>query len=379
MFVVSLLKHKAVRRRVLPWAVSFATAVGGLLLIVLLMVALGGVAPTAPETPTKVPGIPPVMLDAYVDAATATGRLRPDCVNMRWQVLAGVGKVESDHARHSGNTVTADGDVQPPILGPRLDGSDGTQRIEDTDNGRWDHDSTFDRAVGPLQFIPTTWNALGGDGNRDGLADPNNAYDATRAAVLHLCGNQPRDFNRDADLKEALHEYNPDPDYAPNVMRWIEHYDQYNATPTGSGKGQRILDVARRWEGWPYSWGGGDENGPSYGGCCSPNGSDGSRIRGFDCSGLTLHALAQVGITGVVHSATWQWLNAEELGGRQIPASQGIGALRAGDLVFFGGGRYMHHVGIYIGDNKMFNAARPGTDLRVDPMLPDYAGAARFP
>ena len=76
----------------------------------------------------------------------------------------------------------ADGEVRPAILGPVLDGSDGNAAITDTDRGRYDGDTRWDRAVGPMQFIPSTWASWGRDGNGDGTLDPENIFDAALAA-----------------------------------------------------------------------------------------------------------------------------------------------------------------------------------------------------
>ncbi|WP_447407116.1 lytic murein transglycosylase, partial [Clostridium perfringens] len=73
------------------------------------------------------------------------------------------------------------------IRGPALDG-DGVAAIADTDGGRWDGDTLWDRAVGPMQFIPDTWSRWGADGNGDGAADPNQIDDAALATARYLCG-----------------------------------------------------------------------------------------------------------------------------------------------------------------------------------------------
>ncbi len=59
--------------------------------------------------------------------------------------------------------------------------------IEDTDNGVLDGNPRWDRAVGPMQFIPGTWAMWNRDGNGDGVIDPHNLYDATRSAAAYLC------------------------------------------------------------------------------------------------------------------------------------------------------------------------------------------------
>src|SRR5258708_2315472 len=102
-------------------------------------------------------GIPDRMFTAYQAGAAGVTSYLPGCQGMRWQILAGVARIESNHA--AGHTVAIDGDITPHILGPRLDGSGSggnTTAIKDTDNGRWDGDSVYDRAVGPFQFLPAT-------------------------------------------------------------------------------------------------------------------------------------------------------------------------------------------------------------------------------
>lgn len=171
---------------------------------------------------TQIPG---PALAAYVEAADRLPGLAPRCEGLDWSVLAGIGRVESHHAR--GSEVDADGDTDPWILGPRLDGSGAggnTTAIPDTDGGRWDQDEEFDRAVGPMQFIPTSWELYGQDGNDDGEADPHNLRDAALAAAVHLCGSGPRDLSDPDELRSAVLRYNQSGDYADEVLGWARDY-----------------------------------------------------------------------------------------------------------------------------------------------------------
>jgi membrane-bound lytic murein transglycosylase B len=45
----------------------------------------------------------------------------------------------------------------------------GVQAIVDTEQGRYDRDTRWDRAVGPMQFLPSTWRTWGVDGDSDRL------------------------------------------------------------------------------------------------------------------------------------------------------------------------------------------------------------------
>jgi hypothetical protein len=176
-------------------------------------------------------GIPATVLDAYRDAEAALGRLQPGC-HLRWEVLAAIGKVESGHAR--GGDVSADGTTVTPILGPVLNGV-GFANIPDTDGGAFDSDARYDRAVGPMQFIPSTWARWGRDGNGDGRSDPNNVYDAALAAGEYLCASG-RNLAVAADLDRALLSYNHSWDYVRTVRSWLDFYDRgVHEVPDGEG------------------------------------------------------------------------------------------------------------------------------------------------
>ena len=103
--------------------------------------------------------------------------LQPAC-RLSWPALAGIGRVESGNGTFGGDSVGADGEEATPIIGIALDGTNGTQRITDTDGGALDHDPVYDRAVGPMQVLPSAWRRYGLDGNGDGQRDPQNLYDA---------------------------------------------------------------------------------------------------------------------------------------------------------------------------------------------------------
>ncbi|MFC8345510.1 lytic transglycosylase domain-containing protein [Streptomyces sp. NPDC057280] len=182
-------------------------------------------------TGTGEAGIPATVLDAYKKAAAALQESKPGC-NLPWQLLAAIGKVESGQAR--GGRVTADGTTITPILGPQLDGN-GFALIPDTDHGVYDGNSTYDQAVGPMQFIPSTWEWAGRDGNGDGKKDPNNVYDAALAAGHYLCRNG-WDLSVQADLNRAILSYNNSQDYLHTVLSWLEYYRKgTHEIPDGTG------------------------------------------------------------------------------------------------------------------------------------------------
>ncbi|WP_329529356.1 C40 family peptidase [Streptomyces sp. NBC_01462] len=318
--------------------------------------------------------IPPRMLTAYKKAATGIAGQVPRCKGMTWPVLAGIAKVESNHA--AGRSISAAGDIRPKIYGVLLNGSGSggnTTSFPDTDGGKWDGTASGERAVGPFQFLPSTWESTGRDGNRDGVRDPHNADDAALGAAVYLCGHG-RKLTDVAQLRSAILQYNHSGTYADTVLGWISRY-RSGAPGNLSGSVATVVNAALAERGAPYSWGGGTTRGRSFGICCAPSGKSGVSVFGFDCSGLTLYAFAKGGIR-LPHNA-----DAQAAFGRRIPASLGQDALKAGDLVFFADGSgVIYHVGIALGNGTMVNAPRPGTVVRVDPIgaMSGYAGGARL-
>lgn len=192
--------------------------------------------------------IPARMLAAYQAAARTTARTDPSC-HVTWALLASIGRIESGHAR--GGNVTAAGRTVSPILGPVLSGG-AFAAIRDTDNGRYDGDRTWDRAVGPMQFIPSSWAAYSRDGNGDGTADPQNVDDAALAAAGYLCAGD-RDLRNPAALRRAVFGYNHSWDYVTTVLAWMTAYDEGRTVPTtgtvsatGSGSGPAVQAAPRR-------------------------------------------------------------------------------------------------------------------------------------
>ncbi|MFF0529125.1 lytic transglycosylase domain-containing protein [Nocardia amikacinitolerans] len=160
-------------------------------------------------------GIPRVALEAYGYAAAVMARSRPDC-GIAWTTIAGIASVESKHGTHRGSDVDEHGTVVPSIIGIPLDGSPGVALIRDTDGGRLDGDQTYDRAVGPLQFIPETWKRWGVDANGDGVIDPQNIDDAALTAARYLCASGG-DLTSERGWQQALMTYNQSTRYLLTV------------------------------------------------------------------------------------------------------------------------------------------------------------------
>jgi membrane-bound lytic murein transglycosylase B len=180
----------------------------------------------ATQTAAKV-DIPWVAMQAYGYAELVLATTHPNC-QLRWTTLAAIGKVESNHGRHNA-TLGTDGQSAPRILGPALDGTNNTQKILDTDDGVLDGDITYDRAVGPMQFIPSTWRQHEIDADNDGIKDPNDIDDATLAAGNYLCAGT-RNLSTADDWWNAILSYNDVSPYAQAVFDAANDYGAKSRT-----------------------------------------------------------------------------------------------------------------------------------------------------
>jgi len=300
-------------------AVIAAVVLAGapLLLVVALVAGVAGMA-MVPATPTATAraGVPAAYLALYEQAAAS-------CPGLAWEVLAGIGSVESDHGRAPLPGVGS---------GANFAGAAGPMQFEPATFALYDHPVAAD-------LTPTP----GGTGS---VYDPT---DAVWAAARMLCANGAGD---PAQVPAALYAYNHSPVYVAQVLATAA---AYATSPDGQpGTAATVAVAATKGEvGTPYVWGG-DAPG------------------GFDCSGLVQWAYARAG-TALPRTAQAQ----SDAG----PALGAGASLQPGDLVFFGAGAgAVDHVGIYVGDGRMVDAPHAGAQVRVEPVagfVPPYVGATR--
>lgn len=173
--------------------------------------------------------IPPRALQAYVTAAASAEA----CPGMRWQIPAAVTDRESDHGRHGGSTLDADGVASPPIYGVPIDWLGGV------------------RAEGPGQFIPSSWDLFG-------KGDPQDIDDTAMAIVRHLCGTHG-DVEGDHLRSALVSYYGADQDgYADGVLAAIADLDRvepalFAASQTVAPKPKQRTPM-RLWDGLVARW-----------------------------------------------------------------------------------------------------------------------------
>ncbi|MBI2244534.1 MAG: lytic transglycosylase domain-containing protein [Nocardioides sp.] len=160
--------------------------------------------------------IPVEAVGAYRTAAAVLHEVDPGC-GLSWTLLAAIGRVESDHGRYAGATLGSDGVSAPLIRGVALDGSGPVARVHDTDAGTVDGDRRWDRAVGPMQFLPSTWAAVGVDADGDGRRSADDLDDAALGAAVFLCA-APGDLDTRSGRRTAVLRYNPSTAYARDVL-----------------------------------------------------------------------------------------------------------------------------------------------------------------
>jgi membrane-bound lytic murein transglycosylase B len=171
---------------------------------------------------SRVTTIPQRALEAYGNAHAVMAASHSNC-RITWVTLAAIAAVESKHGGFQGRTLEPDGRPSSPIIGIALNGAPGVKAIADTDNGLLDGDKIWDHAVGPFQFLPSTWAKWRAVGNGDGITDPQNIDDASLAAAQYLCADNRNLSSGDGWLRAIL-SYNESLDYAQEVYGFAQGY-----------------------------------------------------------------------------------------------------------------------------------------------------------
>jgi cell wall-associated NlpC family hydrolase len=278
--------------------------------VALLLLASTAVTPSAAETALAggpsalaLSDIPPAYLVLYLDAA-------PTCPELPWGVLAGIGKVESDHGQSDAPGVHSG--------------------------------ANFAGAEGPMQFEPATFAEYAVDADP---AVPLSVYDPADAiytAAAMLCANGAAS-GTSAGVSQAIFAYNHSQAYVTSVLAWAARY----TTPAPANAAAAAISFALAQLGKPYQLG---ATGPDA----------------YDCSGLVYAAYTTAGVH--IARTTFQWY----LDGPQVPLDQiepGDLLFSAGSD---GTPANPGHVVMYLGGGQIIQAPQTGQDVQVDPL--DLAG-----
>ena len=117
---------------------------------------------------------------------------------------------------------------------------------------------------------------------------------------------------------------------------------------TAPGKAGKIIQYGEKFIGTPYQWGG-----------TTPS--------GFDCSGFVQYVYSHFGV------------NLPRVSRDQAAYGKSISAAnaRAGDLVYYGTGSGVHHIGIYLGNGKFLEAPHTGDSVKIAPVGSNVGGFTR--
>jgi hypothetical protein len=162
-------------------------------------------------------GIPSAALYAYKHAETVLADADPAC-HLPWNLVAAIGRVESNHGRIQGNALSADGVAQPGISKP---------------------------ALGPMQLTQGTFDTVSIDSDGDGAKNPQDIDDAATAAGIFLCSGEG-DLSSDADARAAVARYGDGKKYVNSVMKISASYanGQFSQTPDGFSTSTILTSMA---------------------------------------------------------------------------------------------------------------------------------------
>jgi cell wall-associated NlpC family hydrolase len=290
---------------VIKWLAVAATVAVALPLGLLLLVTADPAASQANSGLAGGPSvvalsdIPPTYLALYMGAAQT-------CSGLPWGVLAGIGKVESDHGRSTAPGVHSG--------------------------------ANYAGAEGPMQFEPATFARYATDGDHDGQLSPYDPGDAIYTAAAMLCANGAASGTQ-AGIRQALFAYNHSWSYVSEVLSWAARY----TVPTPPRAAAIAIAFAVRQVGKPYQWG-----------ATGPN--------AYDCSGLVFAAYAVAGI-GIART-TFGWRQ----DGPPVPLADiepGDLLFSAGSD---GTNASPGHVVMYLGGGQIIQAPQRGEDVQIDPL-----------
>jgi cell wall-associated NlpC family hydrolase len=294
---------------VLKWLAAAAASITIPVAPLVLLAAIAGSGDDGPGQPggpsaLALSAIPPAYLALYLAAAQT-------CPGLPWSVLAGIGKVESDHGRSRAPGVRS--------------GSNPAG------------------AEGPMQFLPATFARYAVNADPQARLSPYDPADAVFTAAAMLCADGAGTGTA-AGIGQAIWAYNHSRRYVRLVLAWSSRY----ALPAASAAAATAIAFALRQVGKPYEWG---AAGPGA----------------YDCSGLVYAAYAAAGVA--IGRTTFEWRQ----DGPRVPLTglrPGDLIFYPGSD---GTRQNPGHVVMYLGGGQVVQAPQTGEDVQVDRL--DLAGA----
>ena len=179
-------------------------------------------------------------------------------------------------------------------------------------------------------------------------------YSATRlsllaicAAMLSACSSSPRFTGGKSSPVEPSREptktATATSPRVPVTEDVVEEFPDPDSNTTPGARANEVVELAEQYLGTPYR-------------------SGGTTTNGVDCSGLTFAVYKEVGVK-LPRSSDDQARAGE-------PVSRD--ELAPGDLVFFGSGSNVSHVGIYTGGGEFIHASTSARSVRFDRLDTKY-------
>ena len=200
--------------------------------------------PTTPTTTAATParilatssanGIPSSALAAYQRAETVINSADKAC-NLTWQLVAAIGRVESNHGRFGGNALDDQGVAQPGIFGKALNGKSNTSVIRDTDAGQLDSDTPTTARSARCSSSPRPGRSSASTPTTTAQRNPQDIDDAALATAVYLCSGDD-DLSTVAGQRAAVYRYNHSTSYVNLVLRIMNNYlaGDFMSVPDGT-------------------------------------------------------------------------------------------------------------------------------------------------
>lgn len=217
------------------------------------------------------------------------------------------------------------------------------------------NDSEISKNQESMESIQANLAALKKAANESKVSNVTQATSDKKKNETNKQDNNKQDTNKPDNNKQDTDK--PDSNNNSNNQDSNQNNNSSQETTSNEELGLKIANKALTRQGYMYVWGGAH----SWSSIKNPNWTQ------FDCSGLVNWAFYQCGVDlGRIHYT-----------GSLVSAGKSVSKndLQAGDIILFssnGATSGVHHVGIYIGGNKMVHAPTEGEPVQVSNLSSSY-------